>query len=263
MAYEESTEVREQGAGFADTGPEVREADTGMEAVSGLQDMYDLLTDTMEAGISSYDPVEGSQSAVSFEDVLGMTVDQPFVDYAGDVRESADLSDLCAAVNNMGEEKGVMNMGSDAFEDALERYCQDMGEAVDKDALSALTSDMTASMLKDYSYVIRTLDRGLCVAVSMYSPNVGEAEGVIYGYTPDGDLLVADPKSLKAAGTIHITEYAMRMMGRDGQIGQHTWFEWEGLGFDSLRNGDRIVFGASSASSELTDPEAETEGGNS
>lgn len=119
------------------------------------------------------------------------------------------------------------------------------------------------SMLKDYSYVIRTLDRGLCVAVSMYSPNVGEAEGVIYGYTPDGDLLVADPGSLKAAGTIHITEYAMRMMGRDGQIGQHTWFEWEGLGFDSLRNGDRIVFGASSASSELTDLEAETEGGNS
>ena len=146
MAYEESTVVREQGAEFADTGPEVREADTGMEAVSGLQDMYDLLTDTMEAGISSYDPVEGSQSAVSFEDVLGMTVDQPFVDYAGDVRESADLSDLCAAVNNMGEEKGVMNMGSDAFEDALERYCQDMGEAVDKDALSALTSDMAASM---------------------------------------------------------------------------------------------------------------------
>lgn len=146
MAYEESTVVREQRAGFADTGPEVSEADTGMEAVSGLQDMYDLLTDTMEAGISSYDPVEGSQSAVSFEDVLGMTVDQPFVDYAGDVRESADLSDLCAAVNNMGEEKGVMNMGSDAFEDALERYCQDMGEAVDKDALSALTSDMAASM---------------------------------------------------------------------------------------------------------------------
>lgn len=119
------------------------------------------------------------------------------------------------------------------------------------------------NMLKDYSYVIRTLDRGQCVAVSMYSPNVGEAEGVIYGYTPDGDLLVADPGSLKAAGTIHITEYAMRMMGRDGQIGQHTWFEWEGLGFDSLRNGDRIVFGASSASSELTDLEAETEGGNS
>lgn len=146
MAYEDSTEVREQGAEFADTGPEVSAADTGMEAVSGLQDMYDLLTDTMEAGISSYDPVEGSQSAVSFEDVLGMTVDQPFVDYAGDVRESADLSDLCAAVNNMGEEKGVMNMGSDAFEDALERYCQDMGEAVDKDALSALTSDMAASM---------------------------------------------------------------------------------------------------------------------
>ena len=146
MVYEESAVEREQGAEPADTGPEVSTADTGMEAVSALQDMYDLLTDTMEAGISSYDPVEGSQSAVSFEDVLGMTVDQPFVDYAGDVRESADLSDLCAAVNNMGEEKGVMNMGNDAFEDALERYCQDMGDAVDRDALSALTSEMAASM---------------------------------------------------------------------------------------------------------------------
>ena len=28
------------------------------------------------------------------------------------------------------------------------------------------------------------------------------------------------PYGSKAAGTIHITEYAMRMMGRDGQIGQ-------------------------------------------
>ena len=119
------------------------------------------------------------------------------------------------------------------------------------------------NMLKDYSYVIRTLEKGLCVAVSMYSPGVGEAEGVIYGYTPDGDLLVADPESLKAAGTIYVTEYAMRMMGPDGQIGQHTWFEWEGLGFDSVRNGDRIVFGASSASSDLMEYEAETEGGNS
>ena len=96
--------------------------------------------------------------------------------------------------------------------------------------------------LKDYSYVIRCLDKGRCVALSLYSSNVGEAEGIIYGYTSDGDLLVADPESLKPAGKIRITEYAMRMMGKDGEIGQHTWFEWSGLGFDSLKYGDRINF---------------------
>ena len=96
--------------------------------------------------------------------------------------------------------------------------------------------------LKDYSYVIRSLDKGRCVAVSLYSSNVGEAEGIIYGYTSAGDLLVADPESLKPAGVIRITEYAMRMMGKDGEIGQHTWFEWSGLGFDSLEYGDRINF---------------------
>ncbi len=101
--------------------------------------------------------------------------------------------------------------------------------------------------LKDYNWVIKNIDAGYCVGVSLYSQHTGESLAVIYGYTQEGDLLAADAKTLKAAGIIQVKEYAMRMMGEDGDIGQYTWFEWSGLGFDSLSYGDRINFISSTA----------------
>ncbi len=54
--------------------------------------------------------------------------------------------------------------------------------------------------------------------VSLYSSNVGEAIGIVYGYTKEGDLLVAD-ENLNPVGTLKITECAMNMMDKDGNIG--------------------------------------------
>lgn len=113
--------------------------------------------------------------------------------------------------------------------------------------------------LKDYTYVIKHIDAGYCVSVSMYSSSTGESIGVIYGYTSDGSLLVADPATLKPCGKIKVTEFAMRMMGKDGNIGQYTWFEWSGLGFDSLKYNDRISFVSTASSKDDTKPVAVSE----
>lgn len=119
--------------------------------------------------------------------------------------------------------------------------------------------------LKDLSKVRKLIEAGECVAVSMYSGNAGEAIGIIYGYDEDGNLLVADEK-LKPVGKIEITEYAIRMMDKEGTIGQTSWFEWSGLGFDSAYYGDRINFFASTITGvddnggiEINNVEVETE----
>lgn len=102
--------------------------------------------------------------------------------------------------------------------------------------------------LKDLSRIRQLIDIGECTAVSLYSGDTGEAIGIIYGYTDEGDFLVAD-ENLKPVGKIEIVEYAMRMVDKEGTNGQVSWFEWSGLGFDSLQNGDRINFFSSTLTS--------------
>lgn len=103
--------------------------------------------------------------------------------------------------------------------------------------------------LKDLSWLRKMIEAGECVAVSLYSPNSGEAVGIVYGYTEDGSLLVAD-RDLKPCGTIKIVECAKRLMDKEGTIGQTSWFEWKGLGFDSAAYNDRISFFSSTNGDE-------------
>lgn len=98
--------------------------------------------------------------------------------------------------------------------------------------------------LRDLSWLRRMIEEGECVAVSLYSGNVGESIGIIYGYTDNGHLLVADEK-LNPVGIIKIYEMARRVMDQEGVVKQESWFEWEGLGFSSKEYGDRICFFAS------------------
>lgn len=134
---------------------------------------------------------------------------------------------------------------------------------IDTDDPSRFASNRNS--LKDYNWVIKNIDAGFCVGASLYSGHTGESLCIIYGYTEEGDLLAADARTLKHAGVIEIKEYAMRMMGQDGEIGQYTWFEWSGLGFDSISYGDRINFLSSTATDKTGDssipviPESETE----
>lgn len=106
--------------------------------------------------------------------------------------------------------------------------------------------------LKDLSWVRKLIEADQCVAVSLYSSNAGEAIGIVYGYTKDGNLLVADD-NLKTVGELQITEKGMKRMDKDGNIAQDSWFEFKGLGFDSEKYGDRISFFAST----ITDSDSE------
>lgn len=126
---------------------------------------------------------------------------------------------------------------------------------IKKDDYSRLGKN--TNTLKDLTWVYKMVDANECVAVSLYSGNVGEAIGIIYGYTQSGDLLVAN-ESLEPVGTIYISENAKRMMNKDGVIGQIMWFEWEGLGFDSRRYNDRISFFSSTITDQTDYTDAST-----
>lgn len=127
---------------------------------------------------------------------------------------------------------------------------------INKTDYSRLSMNMNS--LDDLAWIRKVIDGGDCVAVSLYSANVGESIGIIYGYSMDGSLLVAD-ESLEPAGSIHICESAARIMTEEGQTGQVSWFEWNGMGFDSRLYGDRICFFASTVTGVGMNPEHERE----
>ena len=112
--------------------------------------------------------------------------------------------------------------------------------------------------LKDLSWVRKVIDAGHCVAVSLYSGNSGEAIGIIYGYTEEGNLLVAN-ENLEPVGTIEVIEMAMQFMDKTGEIGFRNWYEWKGLGFDSRQYADRISFFASTLTEVEEDADIYTE----
>ena len=123
---------------------------------------------------------------------------------------------------------------------------------INRDATSRFGQNMNT--LKDLSWVRKLIEADQCVAVSLYSSNAGEAIGIVYGYTKDGSLLVAD-ENLNPVGELSLTEWAMNRIDKDGTIAQDSWFEFKGLGFDSSKYGDRISFFASTiteASSDLS-----------
>lgn len=139
---------------------------------------------------------------------------------------------------------------------------------INKNDISRFGKNMNT--LKDLSWVRKLIEADECVAVSLYSGNAGESIGIVYGYTKTGDLLVAD-ESLNPVGVLKIKESAKKMMDKEGTIGQISYFDFEGLGFDSRKYGDRICFFSSTLTSggdmqageeavqEETQPETELE----
>ena len=100
--------------------------------------------------------------------------------------------------------------------------------------------------LSDLSEVYALLDSGSCVLASLNSADFGECLALIYGYTSDGHLLIADPETGVPAGNIYIVPAAAPVLMADGTIEQQTFFDFFGMGFDSS-NADRIHFVAASA----------------
>ena len=121
---------------------------------------------------------------------------------------------------------------------------------INRDDTTRLGQNMNT--LKDLSWVRKLIEADHCVAVSLYSSNAGESIGIVYGYTKEGNLLVAD-ESLNPVGVLKITEKAVKRMDKDGNVSQDSWFEFKGLGFDSAKNKDRISFFASTITEASSD----------
>lgn len=85
-------------------------------------------------------------------------------------------------------------------------------------------------------------------AVSLFNRNYGEFIAIVYGYTQDGNLLLADIDTLQPIGVLGITERANKVVTNKGEMLSRTYFDFDGFGFHSY-NGDRICFFASSAES--------------
>lgn len=109
----------------------------------------------------------------------------------------------------------------------------------DKEDASRYT--MNTNSLSNLQYVRETIKKGSCVEVSLYKPSKGEYIGIIYGYTYEGDLLIADADTLEPIGTLKITETAKKIMNNDGDLVSYSYFDFKGLGFDSKKF-DRICF---------------------
>ena len=102
--------------------------------------------------------------------------------------------------------------------------------------------------LNDLQYVRKSIEEEkTCIAVSLYNSEKGEYLAIIYGYTADGDLLLADMDTLEPIGTLAITESARKLLDENGDIVSISYYGFYGFGFSSS-NGDRISFFASSSS---------------
>ncbi len=140
----------------------------------------------------------------------------------------------CAKLPLMGEVKNTIT------DIQTSKYTNSMTERLSKNT----------NQLTDLSGVWKSIIERKCVYVSFFNNKKGESIGIVYGYDSNGDLLIADPETKNHAGKLHITYNGQKLY--DGKnIKTLTWFDFEGLGFDS-KNGDRLnFFGAVSGNNYL------------
>jgi hypothetical protein len=104
----------------------------------------------------------------------------------------------------------------------------------------------------DFSSVLKFIESNKCVYVSLFDPEEGESVGIVYGYTPEGDLLVADPETGDYSGKIKIKLKARKIVDENNEIGKLIYFDFTGLGFDSEK-GSRINFFGTETSDDYVD----------
>lgn len=108
---------------------------------------------------------------------------------------------------------------------------------------------VNSNTINDLQFVRKTIaDTDTCIAVSLFNRNYGEFIAIVYGYTAEGNLLLADIDTLQPVGVLGITERAVKVATNDGELFSRSYFDFDGFGFHSY-NGDRISFFAASSGS--------------
>ena len=159
---------------------------------------------------------------------------------------------------NSGFVTATKKTKTDVEPDTRKSVTTDIKE-VEYDKKDTTRFTMNTCTLNDLQYVRETInEKDSCVAVSLYDPSEGEFIAIVYGYTYEGDLLLADKNSKQPLGVLSITEKARKMMNEEGSLVSYSYFDFEGMGFSS-QNGDRISFFAdnSSGSNNMEDNKSE------
>ena len=92
----------------------------------------------------------------------------------------------------------------------------------------------------DLDTLYAALDEKQIAFCSLLSPTDGEIIGIIYGYTENGNLLIASTEG-ESIGEIEISLYYASFVDLDGNIVLRTEFSFSGLGFCS-DDGDHVSF---------------------
>ena len=98
------------------------------------------------------------------------------------------------------------------------------------------------TQLSDIMAVRETIDSGNCVFFTIYHENLGEKQGIIFGYFPeDNTLLAASQETLEYVGNITIKEKAEMMVIGSGETVSYEYFDFSGFGASSA-SGFKINF---------------------
>lgn len=96
--------------------------------------------------------------------------------------------------------------------------------------------------LSDLAAVYRHICDGEIVMVSLMSEKIGETVLVAYGYTPDGDLIVAAPSDKNIVGKLSFDICCRKSIdSQTGNIETTSFFEFAGCGYSTI-NGDKLSF---------------------
>lgn len=127
----------------------------------------------------------------------------------------------------------------------LERRPSEAVMAAIKDPEETAGSDRfrkNCTLLSDIMAVREAIDSGKCVYFTIYHENLGEKQGIIFGYYPDDNtLLAASPETLMYVGNISIKEKAEMMIIGSGETVSYEYFDFYGFGASS-GSGFRINF---------------------
>jgi hypothetical protein len=148
---------------------------------------------------------------------------------------------LSALLPNEG--KGLIVCKRIAMADIENRKSPEIREAAivvpEKLYLDDLRFGRNMNELEDLAVILRSIDNGECVVLSLYSQEKGEAFVLAYGYSLRGNILVADIETGEKLGAINYMERATRILDATDTIQQYEFFTFSGCGFSSSR-GNRI-----------------------
>ena len=113
-----------------------------------------------------------------------------------------------------------------------------VGKATYTDKINRFSAN--TNTLDDLVTLRSLIQNNQAVPVSFYSDKKGEYLGIVYGYTRNGDLIIADYYSKDYVGILNIG-YTAETLYNGNDITQKEIFTFSGLGFIS-ENGDRINF---------------------